>query len=79
MREPSFEILEDCNEYLLIRDVGPHDEHPTVTNAAERVVEMLGLMLRPGQRLEYVDSGGELAQILVRDGKFAGFAVSEMV
>jgi hypothetical protein len=61
---------------LLIRDVGPWTHYLTVTNAAEIVVAELvtqGALKPNGQRLLYVDSAGELDEILVSDGRFAGF------
>ena len=63
-------------EPLIIRDVGPWDRFMTVTNNAEAVVEELRAdgMLPDGRRLLYFDSEGKLDEILIRDGKFAGFA-----
>lgn len=63
------------NEPLIIRDVGPWDEHPTVTNDAEAVVsELLAKgMLPRGRQLLYYDSEGELTEIVVRNGRFGGF------
>jgi hypothetical protein len=57
---------------LLIKDVGPWSYHQTITHGAERVVEDLQPVLQ-GRRLEYIDSEGRLAEILIRDGHFAGF------
>ena len=61
---------------LVLRDVGPWDLHLTITNNAEEVVkELAGMGLLPnGRALHYYDSRGELDQLLVRDGAFAGFA-----
>lgn len=61
---------------LVIRDLGPWDIHPTVTNDAENVVAELAEegMLWDGRRLFYYDSEGRLDELLVRDGRFAGFA-----
>lgn len=73
MRKPRFEILEERKDYVLIRDIGPWDEYPTVTNGAEEVVADLAPMLQ-GRRLEYYDSDGERDQLVVRDGKFVEFA-----
>lgn len=76
-RRACFEIVrEESTQYqLVIRDVGPWDQHPTVTNDAEDVVDALiaGDLLQPRMRLLYYDSEGQLAQIIVRDGAFAGF------
>lgn len=54
-RRPSFLIVKRTAQALTIRDVGPWDEHLTVTNGAEQVVEDLLKTgdLVPGQRLFY--------------------------
>jgi hypothetical protein len=72
MKTPRFEILEETDEYVLLRDLGPWDEYPTITNRAEEVVELLAPMLR-GRRLEYIDSSGDRDQIIVINGEFRGF------
>jgi len=72
-RQSNHEIIEATDDFILIRDLGPHDQYPTVTNAAEQVVAALAPLLR-GRRLEYFDSEGERAQLLVVEGRFAGFA-----
>jgi len=61
---------------LVIKDVGPWDQHPTVTNDAEAVVEALTSQgyLPEGRRLFYYDSEGTLDEILIKDGRFVGFA-----
>jgi len=61
---------------LLIKDLGPWDLYPTVTNDANYVVEELVWCghLREGQRLFYYDSDGSVDELLVKNGKFAGFA-----
>ena len=51
---------------LVIRDLGPWDQHMTVTNDVERVVEDLferGL-LTPGRQLLYFDSDNQLDEIV---------------
>ncbi len=73
MREPRYIIVEETEELVCLRDIGPWDKHPTITNAAEETVEMIAPMLR-GRRLEYYDSEGQRDQLLVKDGKFSGFA-----
>jgi hypothetical protein len=77
MREAQFEVTSNRpGEPLYIRDLGPWDKYPTVTNDAENVVRRLqGMGLLPkGRRLYYYDSEGILDEILVKDGTFAGFA-----
>lgn len=69
----NFEMVRSDAASIVIRDVGPWDRHPTVTNDAEHVVSELRATLN-GRRLLYFDSGGRLDEILVRDGRFAGFA-----
>lgn len=71
--KPNYKIIEETAECVVIQDLGPWDRHMTVTNGAEEVVAELAHLLR-GRRLEYLDSEGERDQILVKDGRFAGFA-----
>lgn len=77
MRKPHYEIVSEDQDCVLIKDLGPWSQHPTVTNAAEEVVEQLVPMLN-GRRLEYYDSEGQRDQLLVKDGKFAGFAPARL-
>lgn len=74
-KKPRLEVVEVTSELILIKDLGPWDTHPTITNAVEDVVAVIGPLL-DGRRLEYIDSEGKRDQILVRDGKFWGFALS---
>jgi hypothetical protein len=67
-----FGVVEETAEHILIRDVGPWHIYKTITNDAEGVCETLAPMLQ-GRRLEYLDSEGNRDQLLVKDGKFAGF------
>ncbi|MCP4470475.1 MAG: hypothetical protein GY815_07280 [Gammaproteobacteria bacterium] len=63
----------ETDKYILIRDIGPHDVYKTVTNAAEWVVK--NIVKRLGNRkLYYIDSNERTDQLLIHDGKFAGFA-----
>lgn len=62
---------------VVIRDLGPWDEHPTVTNDAEAVLEDLlaSHYLRPGMQLFYFDCEGACDEIRFdAAGKFIGFA-----
>jgi len=79
MKHAQYRIVDDpafTTDALVIRDVGPWDQHPTVTNDAEWVVEELVAAgrLQPGMRLYYYDSEGALDELLVANGRFAGFA-----
>jgi hypothetical protein len=60
---------------LLIRDVGPWDQHPSVTNDAEDVVKELVAkgFLPEGRELYYYDSENSLDAIKVKNGVFNGF------
>lgn len=73
MRKPNFDICGGTPQFLIIRDVGPWNEHPTITNDPEDVIEELLPMLGT-RRLLYFDSMGRLDEIVVRNGKFAMFA-----
>lgn len=75
-KHANFEVLRNNpDQPLIIADVGPWDVHFTVTNDAEWVVEQLvaGGHLPEGRHLLYYDSGGDLDEIVVEGGKFAGF------
>lgn len=69
----NIELVTRTAKYVVIRDVGPWDKHPTVTNDAEGVVQRMAAVL-DGRRLLYFDSEGRLDELVVRDGKFAWFA-----
>lgn len=72
----NFLIEEKSDEIVIIRDVGPHNRFMSVTNDAEAVVESLIKKgeLKTGQRLFYYDTENRLDELLVKGGKFAGFA-----
>ncbi len=78
MRRARYTVVEDQpGQPLVIRDLGPWDEHPTITNDAEGVVAELHLSghLPADRRLFYHDSEGSLDEILLdAAGCFAGFA-----
>ena len=73
MSRANYQVIEDTDEVLCIEDLGPWDQHLSVTNDAENVVAELAGVLN-GRRLEYIDSCGDRDQIRVVDGQFAGFA-----
>jgi len=68
-----YRIIEDEPEYIIIEDVGPWDQHKTITNDVESVVRELAKGLGD-RKLFYVDSSGIIDRILVLDGKFNGFS-----
>lgn len=73
-RRANYAVKEITDKHMLIEDLGPWDEYPTVTNAVEVVVEELRGQLN-GRKLFYVDSEGVVDEIVYdRDGKFSHFA-----
>ena len=76
MRKANYRIMNQTDKVVTIEDVGPWQTYPTITNAAEEVVAELVGHLR-GRRLFYYDSDNRLDEILIKDGKFAGFAPVE--
>jgi hypothetical protein len=73
MNSAKFEVVRSDNETVVLRDVGPWSEHPTVTNDAEQVVESLGRWVG-NRRLLYYDSDGELTELKHEGARFTGFA-----
>lgn len=65
-----FEIVHDGPAALILRDLGPWDKHPTITNDAEGVVASVVESLN-GRRLFYVDSEGECDELVVKNGRYA--------
>lgn len=77
----SYELIWDMSTptRLVIRDVGPHDQHKTVTNDAEWVVARLldcG-WLKPHMRLFYYDSEGTLDELRHDGRRFTGFGCGQ--
>ena len=76
-RRSMFEVVRDePGKALVIKDVGFHEPCLSVTNDAERVVAFLAATgkLPAGRRLFYFDSEGQLDELRIAGGKFAGFA-----
>jgi hypothetical protein len=71
-----YQIYEANDDRIVIEDIGPWDRYMTVTNAAESVIEELGKQYGGigKRRVFYYDSEGEMTELLVKDGKFMGFA-----
>lgn len=76
MRHANFSVTDYPGRPLIISDLGPWDRHPTVTNDAEWVVELLSSegRLPEGRRVFYHDSEGQLDELVVKGGKFVAFA-----
>jgi len=71
-RRAQYSIVQQTAGAVTIRDIGPWDSCLTVTNDAENVVADL-LTTLGGRRLYCYDSEGELGELLIKDGLFAGF------
>ena len=69
----NFIINQLTDNAVVIEDVGPWDKHSTVTNDAENVVLNVLQRFRVN-RIFYYDSNGDPGELLIKDGKFAGFA-----
>lgn len=72
MKRAEWSLVGSNGMAVVIRDERTHDL-PSITNDAENVVADLLPALR-GRRLFYYDTQGQLDELLVKDGKFAGFA-----
>lgn len=73
-RSARYEIIFKPDGGYYLKDIGPWDKHLTITNDAENVVAKTIEALGPCQHIEYEDSEGERGYLLVKDGKFVGFA-----
>lgn len=71
-----FEIVQD-QPLLIIRDVGPWNMYPTVTNDIENVVKQLVkrkfLPTKGYKSFAYYDSDDKMTGVIVHDGEFAQF------
>ena len=47
-RESKWAVVEDTPKKLVIKDLGPWDEHLSITNDAENVVSLLHIRLKIG-------------------------------
>ncbi len=68
----NYNTADETDDYITLRDLGPHDRFQTITNAAEWVVEQMVPRLK-GRKLYYIDTDGNTDQLLIHAGKFAGF------
>ncbi len=74
-QKASYLVTEYADERIVLKDVGPWDQYMTITNAPETTIEELTRQYGIGtRRVFYYDSEGELTELLVKDGRFAGFA-----
>lgn len=74
-QKANYEVLVASAERIILKDLGPWDRFMTITNAAESVIQEAEAHYHIGKRrVFYYDSEGEPGELLVKDGKFAGFA-----
>jgi len=73
MNGAKYEVVSRDAEKVVLRDVGPWSQHPTVTNDAEQVVEDVALWAG-ARRILYYDSDGELTELRHDGARFTGFA-----
>lgn len=65
-------IKKQDDEHIWLHDLGPWHTHFTITNDVENVVASIADQLG-NRRLLYTDSLGMYNEIIVVNGKFAGF------
>lgn len=72
MRRANY-VVEENSDRVVLRDVGPWDQFPTITNVAEQVISELGELIY-NKRVFYYDSEGDFDE-LVHDscGNFVRF------
>jgi len=71
--EANYRVADETDHHIILQDIGPHDQYKTITNAAEWVVKQMVPRLK-GRKLYYTDSLGQVDELLIHDGRFAGFA-----
>jgi hypothetical protein len=77
MRRANFEIRPGPYAgSVLLADIGPWDQYPTITNDIDNVVKSLYAngVINGSVLLFYTDSNGDTDQIIHDDGEFIGFA-----
>lgn len=67
----NFVVLERTHEQITIRDIGPWDQHRSVTNDAEEVIRRLAP--EPNQKVFCFGSDNQLDELVHHDGKFVQF------
>lgn len=70
--QANYEIVEELDEVVIIRDIGPWDQFASVSNAAEETVKELVPMLN-GRKLLYYDTEDKLDELIIKNGAFIGF------
>lgn len=77
MSRANYRVVSDTPTYLILEDLGPWNKYMTITNAAEEVVKEMLPQLGT-RRLYYNDSEGELTELIITGGAFAGFAPGKL-
>jgi hypothetical protein len=74
MAHAAFTIEKEMPDYIFILDTGPWDQHRTITNDPEWVIETLANDHALGdRRLFYKDSEGQIDELLHAAGRFTGY------
>jgi hypothetical protein len=79
---PNFKVILQTGDFVLIEDVGPWDQVPTITNQPEAVVEILTSSgkLQGHQRLFYIDSERVFGELIFETQHgFLNFAAKDDV
>lgn len=71
-RIPEFTIIQETEEYILIKDIGDPELCVSITYNPDYVITQLDDKLI-NRELRYIDRSGETDTILVTNGKFTGF------
>lgn len=78
---PSFRITGGCSGYLILRDIGPWNQFPTITNEVEFVLKHIRdnyandhANNNKPKRVFYIDSEGQLNEIVHNHYTFVKFA-----
>lgn len=70
---PNYKVIESNEDRVVLQDVGPWDQYPTITNTVEAVLQQVAGMLlvnlqvdesHNGPNLYYIDSEGDCTRIL---------------
>jgi hypothetical protein len=71
-RNANYVTHNETDDYIVLEDIGPWDRYPTITNAPEATCEAM-LARLSGRKLYYIDTDGNIDQLLIHDNRFAGF------
>ncbi len=74
MRTPAYSILLDSATRLIVLDESEEHATPTITNAAQELLDELSAKGLLRKRVSYVDTTGTMDDIVHQDGRFVRFA-----